>query len=188
MSFARRFLVVLLFCGMLGCATKEGPEPLLLPEDPPAELVERGRAGRLDAQLELARGYEFGAAWQRNARQALRWYRMAAEQDDPDAEAALGRLYYLGRGVPRDASLALIWYEKAAAAGQPDALAGMGLLEHDGDLADPNYVEAAKWMILAAERDNAFAKKFIRETLEKELSAEEWDEARRRAAEWSATR
>lgn len=181
-------LLALLMVALFGCATDRGPEPSLVPEDPPAELVERGRAGRLDAQMELARGYEFGASWQRNGREALRWYRRAAEQGSHDAEAALGRLYYLGRGVPRDASLALIWYDKAAKAGQSDALAGMGLLEHDGDLAAPNAVEAAKWMILAAERGNAFAEKFIRETLQQELSEEDWTEARRRAEEWKPTR
>ena len=188
MKHASPLLLILALLALPGCATNQGPEPLLVPADPPAELVERGRAGRLDAQMELARGYEFGASWQRNAREALRWYRRAAEQGNHDAEAALGRLYYLGSGAPRDASLALIWYDKAAKAGQPDALAGMGLLEHDGDLAEPNYVEAAKWMTLAAERGNAFAEKFIRETLQQELSDEEWTEALRRAAEWKPTR
>jgi TPR repeat protein len=183
-----RALLALLIVAAPGCASKKGPDPLLVPEEPPSELVERGRAGRMDAQMELARGYEFGASWQRDGREAARWYRRAAEQGNHDAEAALGRLYYLGRGVPRDATLALVWYEKAAAAGQSDALVGMGLLEHDGDLAEPNYVEAAKWMTLAAERGNAFAEKFIRETLEQELSEGEWAEARRRAELWRPTR
>ena len=45
-----------------------------------------------------------------------------------------------------------------------------------------------KWMLLAAERGNAFAEKFIRETLEPALSAEEWAEARKRAQAWKPTR
>jgi TPR repeat protein len=49
--------------------------------------------------------------------EAVRWFRMAAEQDDADAQSLLGSMYALGRGVPVDYVEAYVWLSLAAARG-----------------------------------------------------------------------
>ncbi|MDF1556112.1 MAG: tetratricopeptide repeat protein, partial [Deferrisomatales bacterium] len=45
---------------------------------------------------------------------AARWYRLAAEQGNPDAQMFLGSAYLEGRGVHRDIGSALLWLDLAA--------------------------------------------------------------------------
>ena len=54
----------------------------------------------------------------RDADEALRWYRMAAEQDYAPAQATLGDLYLNGEAVPQeDDAEAARWYRRAAEQG-----------------------------------------------------------------------
>ncbi len=52
-----------------------------------------------------------------NYAEAMRWYRMAAQQGYPRAQHNLGVLYFTGRGVGRDPVRAYIWFDLAAAGG-----------------------------------------------------------------------
>lgn len=54
--------------------------------------------------------------------QALRYYRMAADQGDPAGEFGLGTLYAAGEGVARDQAQALHWFQRAADQGYGPAL------------------------------------------------------------------
>jgi TPR repeat protein len=49
--------------------------------------------------------------------EAVRLYRLAAEQGYVDGRAALGRMYADGEGVPQDDVLAYMWHNLAAANG-----------------------------------------------------------------------
>jgi hypothetical protein len=47
--------------------------------------------------------------------EAVRWYRLAAEQGQADAQSNLGYMYATGAGVPEDDVVAYMWYNLAAA-------------------------------------------------------------------------
>ena len=47
--------------------------------------------------------------------QALKWYRLAANQGNAFAQATLGDMYYQGQGVPKDYVLAYMWNNLASA-------------------------------------------------------------------------
>ena len=49
--------------------------------------------------------------------EAVRWYRMAAEQGDAGAQYMLGVMYGKGEGVPQDPVFAHMWFNLAGAAG-----------------------------------------------------------------------
>ena len=49
--------------------------------------------------------------------EAVRWYRLAAEQGHAFAQASLGMMYGTGQGVPQDFVTAHMWYNLAAAHG-----------------------------------------------------------------------
>ena len=53
--------------------------------------------------------------------EAVRLYRLAAEQGLADAQHNLGDMYYNGEGVPEDYVLAYMWYNLAAAQGNETA-------------------------------------------------------------------
>ena len=49
--------------------------------------------------------------------EAVRWYRLAAEQGLVNAQLRLGAMYAYGEGVPADYVLAYMWWNLAAAQG-----------------------------------------------------------------------
>ena len=53
--------------------------------------------------------------------EAVKWYRLAAEQGIAKAQLNLGTMYYEGQGVPQDHVQAHMWFNLAAAQGDDDA-------------------------------------------------------------------
>ena len=51
--------------------------------------------------------------------EAVKWYRLAANQDDPDCQFFLGEMYFMGQGVTQDLIQAYMWFDLAAAKGGP---------------------------------------------------------------------
>ena len=49
--------------------------------------------------------------------EAVKWYRLAAEQGYAEAQSNLGVMYNNGRGVPQDDAEAVKWYRLAAEQG-----------------------------------------------------------------------
>jgi uncharacterized protein len=86
------------------------------------ELVEKAaKKGYPAAQFSLGilnypitMGTWIYGAGKENLREALIWYRRAAEQGDPDSEVALGIAYAEGLGVPQDFVEAHKWYNLGA--------------------------------------------------------------------------
>jgi len=79
----------------------------------------------------------------RDDAEAVRWYRMAADQGDAAGQFALGVVYEMGMGVPQDYTEAAKWYRKSAdqgnAEGQKhlDALLAQGQGRQAGRQAGP---------------------------------------------------
>jgi uncharacterized protein len=65
--------------------------------------------------------YQAGLGVGQDYGEAMRWYRLAAEQGDVDAEYGIGLLYANGWGVPSDVGEAAQWMQKSAGAGSSDA-------------------------------------------------------------------
>ena len=58
--------------------------------------------------------YDTGEGVPKNDTEAVRWYRMAAEQGDATAQVNLGLMYANGRGVPQNNTEAVRWFRMAA--------------------------------------------------------------------------
>ncbi|RJX32879.1 MAG: hypothetical protein C4525_09730, partial [Desulfarculus sp.] len=108
-------------------------------------------------QFNLGILYYHGRGVPRDYKQALYWFRKAAEQGHADAQFNLGILYYHGRGVPRDYKQALYWSRKAAEQGHADAQFDLGLMYSKGIGAPQDYKQAAHWWRKAAEQGDAQA-------------------------------
>ena len=61
--------------------------------------------------------------------EAVKWYRKAADQREPQAEHALGLCYADGDGVPSDPVEAFKWISLAASHGHPPAVQLKQLME-----------------------------------------------------------
>lgn len=82
---------------------------------------------------------------------ALRWYKMAAEDKYPAAMLAIGRFHFDGdAGFRRDWEAAATWYEQAASLGYPPAQVALAQLYLDGRGVSRDYQQAVEWLTRAA--------------------------------------
>lgn len=89
--------------------------------------------------------------------EAMRWYRMAADQGDVNAELSIGGLYYFGEGVTLDYAEAMRWYRMAADHGSAPAQYAVGSIYEHGQSVVQDYGEALRWYRMAAAQGNTRA-------------------------------
>jgi TPR repeat protein len=73
--------------------------------------------------------YQLGEGVPKDYVEAVRWYRLAAEQGDPGAQVDLALVYERGQGVTRDDVQAYMWLNLATARGNIDAAKLRNVLE-----------------------------------------------------------
>ena len=72
--------------------------------------------------------YDNGQGVPQNYAEALKWYRLAADQGDASAQNNLGVMYAKGQGVPQNYAEALKWYRLAADQGNASAQSNLGFM------------------------------------------------------------
>ena len=128
--------------------------------------------GQIVAQNNLGVMYDNGQGVTQDDAQAVKWYRLAAEQGDAGAQfnlrlAAeqgdagaqfnLGFRYHNGEGVTQDYAQAVKWYRLAAEQGVAGAQTNLGVMYDNGQGVTQDYAQAVKWFRLAAEQGDAGA-------------------------------
>ena len=93
--------------------------------------------------------------------EALRLFRLAAEQGEADAQSWLGLMYSLGHGVTQSNVEACRWYRLAAEQGEPWAQYRLGTMYKEGYGVTQDDVEACRWYRLAAEQGEADAQSWL---------------------------
>jgi clan AA aspartic protease (TIGR02281 family) len=98
------------------------------------------------------------------AAEALKWYRLAANQGNPNAQFSIGVMYGLGQGglEPNDIEAAK-WYRLAAAQGYAPALINLALAYKDGLGVPQNDAEARRLLRVAADQGGSAAEVILRE-------------------------
>ncbi len=86
--------------------------------------------------------------------EAMKWFRLAADQGDARGQANLGFMYAFGLGGAGGREEAIKWLRKAAEQGNSIAQVNLGSIYK---LPPQDYVEAVKWLRLAAEQGDATA-------------------------------
>lgn len=122
-------------------------------------LTQRAESGDAKAAYVLGDMFDQGTHGARkNLDTAIKWYRLAAEQEDGDALNNLGSMHQHGDGLPQDLEQARIFYERAVAAGCGVAMNNLGHFHHHGRgglVADP--AAAVKWFKAGARRHDGNA-------------------------------
>lgn len=107
---------------------------------------------RLKAQAALA---YYGKNEPVNYARALELYRMAAQRGDAEAQYITGGMLYQGIGMDQpDKRAGIKWLLKAAEQGKasPESMAIIGAMYIRGEVIPQNFLEAKKWLILAADQ------------------------------------
>jgi uncharacterized protein len=82
--------------------------------------------------------------------EAVKWYRLAAEQGNVIAQYNLGNMYREGKGTLQNYAKALKLYRLAAEQGVVDAQFNLGLMYGKGEGAPQSINKAYAWMSIAA--------------------------------------
>ncbi|MFT4589650.1 MAG: TPR repeat protein [Candidatus Binatia bacterium] len=123
---------------------------------------------------------------QKDFKEAVRWYRKAAEQGDAGAQYNLGNYIADGRGVAQDHKVAVEWFRKAADQQDPHAQNNLGFVYKKGEGVPLDNIEAHKWYTIAAANGNSDEGKG-RDELAKKMTPTQIAEAENRAREWKPT-
>ena len=98
-----------------------------------------------------------GKGTPRDARAAVRCWRLAADQGHATAQNNLGSMYANGEGVPQDSRAAVRWFRLAADQGFAEAQFNLGVVHNDGDGVQQDSRAAVRWFRLAADQGHARA-------------------------------
>src|SRR5690606_35554652 len=77
--------------------------------------------------------------------EALKWFRMAADQGDAHAQYHIGIMYHKGHGVTYDINEAMKWYRMAADNEEMHAQFTLGTIYEEGD-GVPKDIDEARIM------------------------------------------
>jgi TPR repeat protein len=124
----------------------------------------------------------------KNSTEGLQWIRKGADQSDPSCLWHLGTYYKEGKGVGKDPIRGALLFKKAAGLG--NALGSVDLAEmyEKGNGVPRDPVAACKWYLIAElQAPSSFRKSRI-ERVRRSLTAEQFSEAERLAAEFQKIR
>lgn len=138
--------------------------------------------GTPEDQYKLGNVYYRGEGVPKDYMQAVKWYRMAADQGMPESQYMMGVIYDRGEGLPQDFAEAVAWYRKSAEQGYVAAQFELGNKYASGEGVPQNYAEAYVWFSLAAAAGHETARE-ERDKYAGKLSKEELMSAQQRATQ-----
>ena len=118
----------------------------------PEVTVHRVKKGDTLAQFVLGVMYRDGEGVEQSFKEALKWFKKAANGGDAMAQLNIGLLYSNGQGVKQDTEKAAEWFKKAAEKGLAKAQLCLGLAYDFGEGLDQDHVLAARWYREAADQ------------------------------------
>ena len=118
------------------------------------KAAEQGYAA---AQNQLGDWYSSGlGGLTQNDAEAVKWYKLAASQDDSQAQYNLAESYYKARGVALDYAKAAEWYQKSAEQGNRIAQYALACCCYEGKGLSQDYSNAVRWYQKFVEQRKGF--------------------------------
>ena len=120
--------------------------------------------------------YAEGKGVPQDDQEAVKWFRLAAEDGNAPAQYSLGLAYEKGQGVPQDYQEAIKWYRLAATQGDSAAQTHLGVIYSNGKGVRKDFARAHMWFSLAAAAtsgDSAGIAAKHRDSLEAKMSRAE---------------
>jgi TPR repeat protein len=121
-------------------------------------LKDRANSGDAIAQIDLGDIYYYGKCnIKQNYKEAVKWYKMAAEQGNSEAQACLGNCYYFGIGINKNYEEAVNYYRKSANQGDKEGESGLGDCYYFGRGVNKNYKTAVEYYTKSANKNKTGA-------------------------------
>jgi TPR repeat protein len=131
--------------------------------DVPA-LKKQAEQGDANAEVQLGVMYSTGIGMKMDKKEAVKWYRKAADQGHPVGQWNLAFMYVRGEGgLEKDYRKAWELFRKSAVQGYSDAQYDLGMMYLQGLGVDADSNEAEKWFKLASDQGHREAKKILKE-------------------------
>jgi TPR repeat protein len=120
-------------------------------------ILQSANEGDVGGQLGAAVLYDNGQGVPKNELEAIRWYRLAAEQGSYRAQHALGLKYFFGRSLEQNDGEAFALMKLSAEQGFANAQWMLGLMYRDGRGVAQSYADAFRWYRSAAVQGHSSA-------------------------------
>ena len=117
--------------------------------------------------------------------EALKWFRLGANQGDARAQYYLGAVYANGQGVPQDHAEASKWFRLAADQGDARAQYNLGAMYANGQGVPQDLVLAHMWFNLSAA--GGYPEQ-VRDEIAEHMTPTQIAEAQKLAREWEPKR
>ena len=98
--------------------------------------------------------YRNGQGVPQDYAEAVKWWRLAADQGIAQAQGNLGVMYRRGQGVPQDYKEAVKWYRLAADQGKAKAQTNLGVMYEYGNSVLQDNVMAHMWYNIGSANGN----------------------------------
>mmetsp|Transcript_14256 Transcript_14256/g.31859 ORF Transcript_14256/g.31859 Transcript_14256/m.31859 type:complete len:387 (-) Transcript_14256:238-1398(-) len=120
------------------------------PKDTFAQTMNHAKKNAAWAQLSIGHRYMDGIGVETNLVEAVRWFKLAAEQGHPWAMAKYGLCLFNGTGIGQSLPNAVVWYKRSADLGFAVAQTYLGSLYMLGQGVRKDPKEALRLFLLAA--------------------------------------
>jgi hypothetical protein len=130
--------------------------------------------------------YSDGEGVPQDDKEAVKWFRLAAETGLAQAQYNLGVMYGDGEGVPQDDKEAVKWYQLAAEQGVTEAQIKLGKMYSKGQGVEQDYVLACAWIYFARFRLDKFDQGAMKDIdrMSEEMTPEQIEKAKEIAHSW----
>lgn len=142
-------------------------------------LLKAAQQSDVNAQLVLSNMYLYGQGVQEDEEQGKMWLLKSAKQGNSNAQYTLAEIYY----EEDDFNLAKNWFEKSAVQEDKLAQTKLGEMFFKGQGTSQDYLQAYKWLSLAADRGYKRAIK-KRTEIEREMSVAQIEEGKKIVEKW----
>ena len=124
--------------------------------------------------------YNQGLGVPKDLKEAVRLFRLSAEQGDAYGQFNLGLMCHEGKGISQDYKEAVKWYRLAAEKSNPKAQFNLGFMYHKGQGVPQDNVSAYMWWNICASSGERLCVK-NRDFIEKKMSPSQIEEAQEMA-------
>lgn len=166
--------------------SQRGKQTRMTAREQVEQIRSLAQAGNGKAQHNLGAMYLSGQGVEKDLKQAMYWFVLAARRGIVLAQHNVGVFYLRGMGVAPDPVQAAYWFEEAAMQGDPRSQHSLGALYFEGLGVEKSLEKAYVWLSFAvqgAPEERRGDMLSLRDFVASQLSPEEREWARNRAVE-----
>lgn len=142
-------------------------------------LLGRAAEGDAEAQVHLGLAYRDGDGVPRDEAEAVRWFRLSADQGHPRGQDNLGFMLLRGWGIDQDEEAAVGWFRKSAEQGNHWGLNNLANCYDHGEGVERDEAAAARLRKAAVEAGSRYAcLQLAARTMPGVSEREDWAESR----------